>query len=414
MKYLLSVLLSAFLFVACNSSNSSNSDKTDSGASIAESTDVIDEPEVWHVDFANQITNKKDLFLSDIADSLSYILMETTNDYLIGEKGLSVKPCDAYIFIGQHDRPVGVFDRDGKFIRTIGRIGKGPEEFNNDYLFYPEEKGQKIIFANASRKCLTVYSWEGEFIKDIFPEIKPFFFAPVGVDNYLIWTGIQAQDSIGFYRLAFVNGNGEIVKTVYEDEREYGSGKQIMFMSPLVTPAKEGLLYNSWEEDLIYRILPDTIMRPTIEWDLGKYKMPFNVIDDYDRYNREKHKFVRDINAVEGKNKWYLRYYHTRGLEMAVFDKESNELLTVKNPDLEQNGLFNDLDGGPSFWPFYDTEQGGISYKMIPAIEILSSHSENLNYQGSPKDPEAAKQYQSLIKDLKPTDNPILIKVILK
>lgn len=411
MKQISILTLLVFLFFACKPAEHKENTDTDQ---LEDSLTTPEETEVFNIEFSEYLKNKKDLFLSDIAESVSYVQIETTNEYLIGEKGLSVKPCGEFLFVGQHNSPLGVFDRNGKFIRTIGKIGKGPEEFNNDYFFYPEEIGRKIMFVNALRSSLMEYSWEGEFLREVKPELAPFHFAPVDDETYLIWTGVQIEDENGFYRLAFVGLNGKIIRPVYEMKREIAQGRSISFLSPLIMPGIKGITYNSWEEDLIYRVLPDTIFEPCLLWELGKYKMPFNPMDDFERYQREQHKYVNDIHALEGLSKWYVKYFYNNNLEMAVFDKANRELVTVNNPDREQKGLVNDIDGGPSFWPFWDAEKGSVFFRMIPAIDLLNYKNEQLNYQGTPKNPEAARYYKELISKLKEDSNPVLMTVKLK
>jgi hypothetical protein len=411
MKYFFLITVSIVLISSCGPKVSEEPEKLliDSQSTVHSATN-----ESWKIDFPSNIDRRKDVSLSDIAKNVSYIKMETSSQYLIGEKGLSIKPCGEFIFVGQHDSPIGVFDRKGKFLRTIGKIGKGPEEFNNDYLYYPEEKGQKVVVANAFRSSLMEYSWEGELLGEFKPDVRPFHFAPIDKDIYLVWSGIQQEDSVGYYRLAFFSSDGIPLRRIYENKIELAIGMRMGFLSPLITPAVEGKLYNSWETNIIYRILPDTLMIPALTWDLGKYEMPFDPMDDFARYDREKHKYVRDINAVEGIDYWYIKYFYKSGLEMGIFSKKTGELFTINNADKEQNGLYNDIDGGPSFWPFWDAEEGGIYYKMIPAVELLSNDAEQLNYSGSPKNPAKAKEFQDLLKSLKETDNPILMRVQLK
>ena len=72
---------------------------------------------------------QKEIKLEDIADSVSFVRLETNDSCLIKE-GLNLYVTDAYIlkinpFVGAY-----LFERKtGKFLREIGRYGQGPDEY---------------------------------------------------------------------------------------------------------------------------------------------------------------------------------------------------------------------------------------------------------------------------------------------
>jgi len=142
-----SILIAIIVSFIIATTTSCTSPKTSSANSIApdsvesnltESSEILDKT-TYHIDMETAIGKSKELHLSALAKSIKYVPLETTTKYMIGENSVKIKPCAEYIFVSEHGKTIGVFDLAGNFIRTIGSIGKGPEEYNFDYNFWPDE-----------------------------------------------------------------------------------------------------------------------------------------------------------------------------------------------------------------------------------------------------------------------------------
>ncbi|MBT3241796.1 MAG: 6-bladed beta-propeller [Bacteroidetes bacterium] len=368
---------------------------------------------LYHVDMEDIQNQGKDIYLSDIVKSIEYIPLETTNKYLIGETKVKIKPCAEYIFVGEHGKPLGVFSRSGKFIKTIGTIGKGPGEYNFDYDFWPDEKSRTVYIANATLRAITGYSFDGEHIRDIKPEIAPVNFIPMGDNQFLTWFFIQQEHEGGYFRYFIHDTAGIISQRFLEDQIELKRSARLSILSPHMMNSPNGVLCNSWEEDYILRATPDGRFEPALSWSLGKYKMPFDPMEDFDRYDREKHKYIRDINGMETRNNWYLKFFFKNKLEFAVFEKASGKISLVSNPDYQQEGVQNDYDGGPSFWPFWYTEKGQYFFKLIQSVDLIEGSLEQ-EKNIVIKNKEAANRYRVMISNLSTNSNPVLMIVELK
>ncbi len=82
------------------------------------------------IDIPGSIRNKGEVKLSEIAKDIEFIQLETTKDCLINDEQSECYIASKYILVVSR-KPVGVmlFDRKGKFIRRIGQVGKGPNEY---------------------------------------------------------------------------------------------------------------------------------------------------------------------------------------------------------------------------------------------------------------------------------------------
>src|SRR5690606_33642192 len=70
------------------------------------------------------------LYVQDVIDSIRYVMLETTDECLIGN--ISELYVDGqFIFIVDNTifESVFVFDESGHFLNKIGRLGRGPAEY---------------------------------------------------------------------------------------------------------------------------------------------------------------------------------------------------------------------------------------------------------------------------------------------
>ncbi len=100
---------------------------------------------VYSIDVYTAYQDRKPVRLSQIADDIEYIPLETTRECLIDRsiQNIIVTQSDIFIF----DYNLGYrFSSKGKFINSIGVKGKGPGEFVKpmrvDLLFRPWKSNQ--------------------------------------------------------------------------------------------------------------------------------------------------------------------------------------------------------------------------------------------------------------------------------
>ena len=102
---------------------------------------------------SDAIDNIREVNLSEIADSITYIPLETNEECLLRNTNwFNYSP--PYIICSRK-----VFDQNGKFIRTIGRIGQGPGEDPTTYMGAIFSKGH---FYSYGHKVIE-YDENGKF-----------------------------------------------------------------------------------------------------------------------------------------------------------------------------------------------------------------------------------------------------------
>jgi len=118
----------------------------------------------------NQAFNlEKSVKLSDLVKSVEIVQFYPPEDtYFVNARSFAVGK--KYIMISD-DRGGGtsniiLCERSGKFVRNIGRVGKGPGEFLNAWLTIMDPSENYIIIADGPSNKLIKYSVSGEFISE--------------------------------------------------------------------------------------------------------------------------------------------------------------------------------------------------------------------------------------------------------
>jgi hypothetical protein len=397
MKKVLNLLfLFAFLFLlaACNSR-----EKKEIGLPIIPVDPALDNEEV--------------LYLKDYVSNIHYVRLSTTEDILI--RRVDKMYCDdkKIIVLDIFDN-CKIFDNEGNFKFSIGKIGQGPEEYvmcrNFDLL---PESDQIMLFPDP--RNVFFYNMDGDFLKKI--NTRPLF----------DFNGYFSQNTICLKSNIFISDilpsvnhdakcliyNDSIIKTIYS----YSARKKTTYRDM----AENGILYRFQNEIIHYKPFEDTIFRinadleykPYFVFEYGKYKYVMeaesNLHKIYFDNIQETERYLFLTSIVFG-YKNAFEYINDDGDKRqnphvyGIFDKETGKLNFLKQPDPGKLGFKNDLDGGLPFWPKYISPKG----EMITYYQPEEFMEAFQNKEDAPDDVKA------ILKDLKEDDNPIVAIAKLK
>lgn len=145
-KVILFIIAAGFIFCSC-------SDKT---IGLNCTSIVLDTTDATSISF------------DDCFEVLSCIpLEENENCYISSVRRIEF--FDGYYYMSSSNANIGlvVFDRTGKFVRRIGRKGKGHGEYTNIYDFSIDRKNKRILMLCNKSSLLKVYSLEGVFQNEV-------------------------------------------------------------------------------------------------------------------------------------------------------------------------------------------------------------------------------------------------------
>jgi hypothetical protein len=402
MKHVYIIIL-AILFIACQ--NKTKETKSNSKYPIT-------------INFKDHFKNYQEVKLSEIADQIEYIKLENKTDCFVKYPGL-VYVCDSCIFTAQY-KSVLKFDRKGKFICQIGKLGKGPGEYANCMGLSIDEK-EKLLYVNSgSSKKIIVYDWNGKYIRSL--QHKNVWHFEM-LDSTKVATIIINISGSEKSKLLISNTKGDTLNSLPNSE---------MFNKP---KAKFTMLGNSGQgfytfnsilhvtpqyDDTIFSVQSAQKIIPKYIIDKGEYKLPTKYrmerYTDYKAFQAKARKYI--FTKTLETNRFLLLPYHNASEykydKIALYNKESQELFSVGNSNENTNGFTNDLDGYGHFVPSH-IQNTKYFIDFTSAVNFLDKHDEliqQIKENNIPKN--CTPQFIDFVKSVKEDDNLVLQIIHLK
>ena len=350
--------------------------------------------------------------LSEIADDITYIPLD--NSFPIS---LIYNPryfINNTIYLSALNSGVMTFDRNGKFLKKIGNIGRGPGEYNNYSKFTVDEKSETVYVLD--NKIIKVYSRTGIFLRSI--SLKEFGERIVAVEfnNSKLFVSYALQSAGNKYDWIILDTLGNLIK------------KKERTIPPFISnwPIHGGMykfenrIYH-WNlfNDTVFSILPDLNYETSFLFSPGEHRVPKSYINDVTQFQL----YFEPKSIFETSRFLTIWYLYNKKLIIALIDKTSNKsYLTYLESgaavvgDNLIGGIVNDLDGGVLFQPENYFMENNREYivGLINPYQIKALVTSNEFKNSIPKYPEKKKELEKLANSLKETDNPVLMIVRLK
>ncbi len=363
--------------------------------------------DVHKIDLSAGFSNiEKKIFLSSIASSLCYTLLEAVDESIIGEI-TKISFSNNYIVV--FDRKLGkllLFNSNGAYLRTIGKIGKGPNEFTGiEDLILDEDNGR--IYLYVSDWSIKAFNLNGELVNN-YPIKYPFWIFDLLNDDYLMFympfpnTRVYGGYSIFIYSLAGAEKNKLLRRDI--------SREPDCEMGPTLFSYKYHDTLCFWESfyDTIYGISKNKKIVP--RWTFKHAKSYLNVeMQKKGQFDLDNTYFFS--NMIETDDYFFLSGYDKRRVLKVLYSKEDETVSeVVYNYKIVDHGFHNDLDGGYPFWP-----TGKINDNCLYSIIEPTDFIEIMNCEYNNKLPKNNNyKINELINSITPMSNPIIMKAILK
>ena len=361
------------------------------------------------------LNSERDVFLSEIASSIEYIPLETSDKSLIANLLRPHLIDGTFYIIDNKWEDIKRFSRDGKFLGSVGGLGRAKGEFTtaNPFNFYVDnETRYPHIFDNTK---LIEFDRDGAFVKEFYvPDFKN---SNVHIFKMVKYSGhyfIDASDfTSGKGHLIILDSLGSPLNPLpnFDKPESYAkdndSDGPVEFMS--ATPA---LIYRF--NDLLRIVTPDgdsiisfdnsLIRSVAYVIDYGNSKMTGTAGNDRGNSISATTTFTTESdNAIFlslriGENikssefgEWYR----------ALYNKSSGEFNLLRKRD-KRDAIINDIDGGVAFWPINHSPQGEL-IMPLSAIQFIDAAEKS-------KSPEMKRVAATLKED----SNPVIVVVKVK
>lgn len=410
---------------------------------------VEDKKEIVLLD---QLNNQVEcLLLSDAVCDIDIIPLETKDESLF-RKIFNLYVSGNYIFVNA-GRAVFQFDRSGKYMQSISRLGQGPGEFNYCQGLGVDESSQLIYLASGftSENQIKVFSFDNSHVKTIQVAEKGASLISNSVRgedlHYAFYKGrhiirrmLPSQDGKpGLWQLSIRNVDGEEI-AVFTDPSNVNYQQEFMQKaydltnldvrwgahSPILNRYKGQLncLFDS--NDTIYTLNEvDNILEPRYILSCGERPSFAEIRKLGKEMSFFKYLFVTDV--IESKDYLYLVSEKDEYAYLSKVDKKSGHIESIKKKgEIKQSKMLNnaylrrcmspkfvnDLCGGLSFFPDYQNKDHWIM--PYSAEDLLNEIDLEELKNSKVLLPEKRDQLVRIVENLKEDDNPVLVVAKLK
>jgi hypothetical protein len=236
----------------------------------------------------------------------SVVRLETNDNSLIGEIN-KIYVTDERIYVLDSDKAKAllVFDREGKYLMTIGSRGNGPGEYYTIDDFYIDEEKRQISIFDANYRRILFYDWNGAYTGNhsFYQDVWAHACYPLDSLHYA-FDFIRKARGKNKYHLQLIDANKDVYFNFKPLEYDYGfSSGHISFYKGF-----EDILYVPIRCDTIFKLSQAEISEG-YAIDFGERKLP--------------RKFHKDIEPLE-QGKKLLTSSYCYGIKTVV---ETEKLL---------------------------------------------------------------------------------------
>lgn len=365
--------------------------------------------------------NPGQIKLSEIADSISYVILSNNNQEPIGDVG-GIRLTNSSIYLRKQDGFVMRFDRSGKFLNSFGNIGRGPQEYLPGSVYTTTPKDDQIhIFRSAMDSYLT-FKTDGSYIgtrKFNIPRTM-FNFTCISDSSFLCtfyYVGAFMKD----YILNAINWSAGIFDPTGKPLHviEHPLKNAILSKSDIPNIASNAPSITFFDNraviipkgDTIYEVNADSIyIGYIINWGQIPHKEGNEL---HVRQTSSSTKSSIGTIILETTFKTFIRVY--KGDDSYIFEYDKTTGTTKSMLEDSQNlGFINDLDGGINFYPYYTNRSGDIWVNNEDAYSFKEKHSSDYLKQSIFISPEKKEKLNSFTQKVKEDDNPVLRIIYLK
>ncbi len=382
------------------------------------------------IDLQKVLRNTQEVPLSQFIESLEYIPLELTPESAIGQS-IKLQLTEDYIIVRNYSSGTTslflLFDRKtGKFIRQLGKLGRGPEEYMRPFDNFYNPHNKRIYATGETRSSIRVYNVDGKFQESfgtpkltetsaksgyIFPSPGTFLSADTLIGYAENPTGLISR------RLVIFTKNREIKSFPnYDKWSSEGSGEQFYSIS-------QDPIFFSWGNKVSFKERSnDTIFSVSMEKLIPRYVL-------YSGDARFPYKLSREEALEQMTNPWdyfethnlfensnYLFFYLGSELtqdendptishityNICIFNKKTNNTIACKNDEDGNSYLTDDMNNFMQITPILITENNEM-VAYLQASDIIKWLNEN-----------SAKSASLITKlpwlnDLTALDNPVIV-----
>ena len=361
------------------------------------------------IPFEKGVENEKQVKLSEIAEKITFVQMETTDASLLNKvRANNIISVNGNIVIPCFNMGAFAFDEKGKFIAPISRKGQGPAEFLR-FVGVSGNSDLNLIYVKDGRKMMA-FRPDGTFVDEYKTPGALHWESSIAMQDSIMLSAVINYTGQRPYRLILTNAQGDTLKAFPQYDRfEIPKGMNYIYINNkenFLYQYKDESVYHDYYCDTLYTVTRDSLL-PRYLLDMGKYKLPKDLRIEAEFFSDEPEQakkkaenysrpifFENDRYIVMPYTTWNL---HNRDLptELMYYDRQTKECIKVKG-----GAFVNDMMGNLPFCPDARIAENVLA-EWWEASELMELAEEGVEL------PEN-------LKNLQEDDNGVLVLVHLK
>lgn len=398
-----SLLLLASLLFSCTTSI----DKKEDTKSISK------QKRLHKINLVDAFQEKNNIRLTQLIDSLEYIPLETNESNLL-DRISQLFITEEYIIINGRLRCY-LFNRKGKFIRHIGKVGKGPGEHGAIRTIDVDKDNELVYLVTNYKPYILKYNFQGKFLgkvgKDIDINDLIFINTKYYLYNFPLWYGdapfcfgLNKQDSV-------IHKFKNYILFDYAAENQHSVlGRH--FSSFFVRTNKD-IYAKSFFNDTTYLLKNYDTLEPKFVFDCGKKKLPHQLLGHNIKHFAENDQYLVPSDITLNTDYLFVELEYRKKKFGGLYSINSANTYVV--PPLDNKklyGFYNDYDGGLPFWPVTTYGQN----KLVGYINTyqLKDHIASETNKMEIKNQQRNQALLKMASQVTVDDNPIIVIATVK
>lgn len=351
--------------------------------------------ELVSIDLKKVLQNEREVPISQFVDSLEYIPLELTP-----ESGINfiskLYLTDEYILVRNTSRQselLFLFERrSGKFIRQLGRVGNGPDEYFKTLNCFFNPYDNKIYTHEYMRSSVRTYNLNGKFLQSFLTPVanEASYYKNLPIDAFFdsgTFVGYISNSGITGKRLIIFTKDKEIASFLHY-EKWSSKNNMVFSQDPIFFTWEKRVSFKEKSNDTIFYISMNKLV-PRFVLYSGDARYPYYTsMEEFLRQGPEPKDYYYTLNIFENSNFlfFYLVSKH-RQVEnqsgtfhlihnLFIFDKKTQSTSVSKNDDDINFGLTDDINNFLPIAPIAITEKNEL-VAVLEASKIKKWKTEN-------------------------------------
>lgn len=330
--------------------------------------------------------------------SASFVKLETDDECVIGsitqaeEYGGVFYLLDAFI-----TKTVYAFDKQGKFIGTVGQVGKGPGEYVIPSSIFIDTKRNVVCVIDVEQQKLIGYS-----LKDyrlVFEDRLPFSSTAMRFmeDGDVVFYNQEYTPGEPLYNLIVTGKDYRIKKRMME--QEFVSGYKMGMTRKLYSVGNVVSAYTH-QAPFLCRVNSDTIV-PVYEFKFGDNQLPpLDFLKKEGGNNRNyipalrQSGYINYYEVYENERMLCVPYYVDKTMFYGWYDKKHSKIYNYRLEEMAgslKSGFFSSPIG---------TTSDGQFISLLTTDRLMEMKAEGMDF---------ARELERLVEQSRVDDNPILL-----